>query len=121
MVTAVVRKEKRSTPYGNPMVQGSSSGGFRKKQKTTRHADPHDAMDPEADATASKDAVSSRITLTYQAEGSAMPSQPSDMGATRHAQHETAYDRDAQALLEKSIQLSKVSNRNELWLASCDA
>lgn len=83
-VTTVIRKEKKSV--SNPMFQ--KTDGFDAKSKR----EVEDDQD---------------IDVSFKSTRSAMRAGPEDLGATATVEIDTEFDRDAQALFEKSLKTNK--------------
>lgn len=82
-VTAVIKKEKKS--ISNPMFQKTE--GFDSKSKREEEEDG--------------------IDVSFKSTRSAMRAGPEDLGATATVEIDTEFDRDAQALFEKSMQTNE--------------
>lgn len=82
-VTTVIKKEKKS--ISNPMFQKTE--GFGTKSK-------HELEEDEID-------------VSFKSTRSAMRAGPEDLGATATVEIDTDFDRDAQALFEKSLKTNE--------------
>lgn len=82
-VTTVIKKEKKS--ISNPMFQKTE--GFDSKSKREEEEDG--------------------IDVSFKSTRSAMRAGPEDLGATATVEIDTEFDRDAQALFEKSMKTNE--------------
>lgn len=82
-VTTVIKKEKKS--ISNPMFQKTE--GFDSKSKREEEEDG--------------------IDVSFKSTHSAMRAGPEDLGATATVEIDTEFDRDAQALFEKSMKTNE--------------
>lgn len=84
-VTTVIRKEKK--PLSNPMFQ--KTDGFDSKSRREREE------------------IDDDLDVTFKSTRSAMRIGPEDLGATATVEIDTEFDRDAQALFEKSLKTNQ--------------
>lgn len=84
-VTTVIRKEKK--PLSNPMFQ--KTDGFDSKSRREREE------------------IDDDLDVTFKSTRSAMRTGPEDLGATATVEIDTEFDRDAQALFEKSLKTNQ--------------
>lgn len=88
-ITTVIRKEKKS--ISNPMFQKTE--GFGSKSKRELEED--------------------EIDVSFKSTRSAMRTGPEDLGATAIVEIDTEFDRDAQALFEKSLKTNEEQKGEE--------
>ncbi|CAD6991716.1 RING finger protein 113A [Ceratitis capitata] len=93
-ISAVVRGDNHRKRL-NPNFQSTKQIAHKRERKD------------ETSSSSSNEDDDNKVTVSYRSKKSALPSGPQDQGATSINETDTAQDRDAQALHEKSLQINK--------------
>lgn len=94
--TSVVRSTQR-TKKVNPNIQKTSASTKWSSRKQREHSS----------SSGSSDEDEGKISVSYKSKRTTVIDGPRDQGATAVNEVETALDRDAQAIYEKSVQINK--------------